>query len=449
MKNNLGQDPVSRLVFRIAIPSMLAQFVSVLYSIVDRMFVGNIPGVGDVSLAGVGVCGPIVTMISAFAFLVGVGGSPLMGIAMGSGNQKKARRILGNCFALLTGISILVTIIALILREPMLRLFGASDVTYPYAEQYFTVYVSGTVFALLSIGMGQFIYAQGCAKVGMASVILGAVMNIILDPIFIYGLHMGVQGAAFATIISQAASASFVLFFLFKKAEIRITFGRYSLHLMMRILQLGLTPFLIIAFDNVMIIGMNAMLQKYGGSQGDSLITINTIVQSFMLVLTMPLGGISGGTQCILSYNYGACQPERVKQAEKHIIGYCVAYAAFMFLMSWVAGPAFVSFFTSDPGLNAAACRAIHICTIAIIPLGAQYAIVDGFTGMGKVQYSLPLSIWRKLVFFASIFIIPLFMEADAIFYAEPVSDVLAILVTLPVFLVGRKRILSNMPQKA
>ena len=285
MENDLGRDQISRLVRRIAIPSMMAQFVSVLYSIVDRMFVGNIPGIGDISLAGVGVCGPIVTMIGAFAFLVGVGGSPLMGIAMGSGNQKKAERILGNCFALLSCIAVLVTILALTLREPMLRLFGASDVTYPYAEQYFTVYVSGTIFALMSTGMGQFIYAQGYAKVGMSAVILGAVMNILLDPIFIYVLHMGVRGAAMATILSQAASAAFVLFFLFKKANVRITFGRYSKRLMLRVLQLGLTPFLIIAFDNVMIIGMNAMLQKYGGSRGDELITINTIVQKSFLAV--------------------------------------------------------------------------------------------------------------------------------------------------------------------
>ena len=447
VENDLGRDKISRLVFRIAIPSMMAQFVSVLYSIVDRMFVGNIPGIGDISLAGVGVCGPIVTMIGAFAFLIGVGGSPLMGIAMGSGNRKKAERILGNCFALLAAISVLVTFVVLLLKEPMLRLFGASDVTYPYANAYFTVYVSGTVFALMSTGMGQFIYAQGYAKIGMSSVILGAVMNIILDPVFIFVFHMGVQGAAFATILSQAASAGFVLLFLFKKADIRIRFGRYSLRLMLRVLQLGLTPFLIIAFDNVMIIGMNAMLQKYGGARGDDLITINTIVQSFMLVLTMPLGGISGGTQCILSYNYGAGQPDRVNKAEKFIIGYCVAYATFMFMMSWVAGRQFVSLFTADALLNDAACRAIRICTMAIIPLGAQYAIVDGFTGLGKVQFSLPLSIWRKTVFFISIFVIPLFFEASAIFYAEPISDVLAILVTVPVFLFARKRLLQVKPQ--
>ena len=444
IENDLGKDKISRLVFRIAVPSMLAQFVSVLYSIVDRMFVGNIPGIGDISLAGVGVCGPIVTMISAFAFLVGVGGSPLMGIAMGSGNRKKAERILANCFVLLTGISLLVTGVVLLLKEPMLRLFGASDATYPYAEAYFTIYVSGTIFALMSIGMGQFVYAQGYAKVGMFSVVLGAVLNIILDPVFIYVFHMGVRGAAIATVISQAASAGFVLFFLIKKADITITIGRYSLRLMLRVLQLGLTPFLIIAFDNVMIIAMNAQLQNYGGLQGDALITVNTIVQSYMLVLTMPLGGISGGTQCILSFNYGAGRPDRVKEAQKYIIGFCVGYATLLFILARVACPQFVSLFTSDAELNVMACRAIRICTLAIIPLGAQYEIVDGFTGMGQVKISLPLSIWRKVVYFTAIFIIPLFLDASMIFYAEPISDILAIAVSLPVFFWGNKHILNH-----
>lgn len=302
-ENDLGREPIGRLVLRIAIPSMLAQFVSVLYSIVDRMFVGNIPVNGDLSLAGVGVCGPIVTMIGAFAFLVGIGGTPLMGIALGEGNREKASHILANCFVLLGGISVIVTILALALKAPMLRLFGASGATYPYAEAYFTIYVSGTIFSLLSVGMYQFIVAQGYAKVGMCSVILGAVLNIILDPVFIYLFRMGVRGAALATVISQAASAVFVLVFLFRKSSITISFGGYSLKTMARVLQMGFTPFAIIAADNIMIIAMNALLQKHGGAQGDTLITVNTIVQSFMLVLTMPLGGISGGTQCILSYN--------------------------------------------------------------------------------------------------------------------------------------------------
>lgn len=444
MENDLGRDKISRLVFKIAIPSMLAQFVSVLYSIVDRMFVGNITSVGELSLAGVGVCGPIVTMISAFAFLVGIGGAPLLGIALGEGNQKKATNILANCFVMLSGISVIVTVIALLLKEPMLRLFGASDVTYPYASAYFTVYVCGTIFSLLSIGMYQFVIAQGYAKVGMFSVILGAVLNVILDPIFIFIFHLGVQGAALATVISQFASAAFVLYFLFKKSSITITFGGYNAKTMLRVLQMGLTPFLIIAMDNLMLIAMNAVLQKHGGVQGDNLITINTITQSFMLVLTMPLGGITGGTQCILSYNYGACRADRVIRAQKYIVGMCIVYTAALFGLARIAGPSFVSLFTSDPELNAQACRAIRICTVAAVPLGVQYEIVDGFTSMGQVKLSLPLSFWRKGVYFLAVFLIPVLTDASMTFYAEPVSDVCAILVSLPVYLLMIKKVLKE-----
>ncbi len=449
MENDLGQDKISQLVFRIAIPSMLAQFVSVLYSIVDRMFVGNIPQVGEISLAGVGVCGPIVTMIGAFAFWVGIGGTPLMGIALGEGKQKRASRIVANCFIMLCVMAVAVTALALMLKEPMLRLFGASETTYPYAEKYFTVYVSGTIFALMSVGMNQFVIAQGYAKTGMLSVIIGAVMNIVLDPIFIFGLHMGVQGAALATIISQAASACFVLFFLLKKAQVTITFGGYSMSIVGRVLKLGIAPFLIIALDNVMIIAMNALLQKHGGAQGDSLISCNTIVQSFMLVLTMPLGGISGGTQSILSYNYGACRSDRVLKAQKYIAGMCAGYTAVLFVLARVAGPAFASLFTGDPELNAAACRAIRICTVAAIPLGIQYAIVDGFTAMGQVQMSLPLSFWRKTVYFVSIFTIPLVADASAMFYAEPISDVLAVTVSVPMYFFMIKKILRKREESA
>lgn len=443
-ENDLGREPIGRLVLRIAIPSMLAQFVSVLYSIVDRMFVGNIPVNGDLSLAGVGVCGPIVTMIGAFAFLVGIGGTPLMGIALGEGNREKASHILANCFVLLGGISVIVTILALALKAPMLRLFGASGATYPYAEAYFTIYVSGTIFSLLSVGMYQFIVAQGYAKVGMCSVILGAVLNIILDPVFIYLFRMGVRGAALATVISQAASAVFVLMFLFRKSSITISFGGYSLKTMARVLQMGFTPFAIIAADNIMIIAMNALLQKHGGAQGDTLITVNTIVQSFMLVLTMPLGGISGGTQCILSYNYGAGHSQRVLKAQRYIAGLCAAYTGILFVMARLAGPMFVSLFTSDASLNAQACRAIGICTLTAVPLGIQYAIVDGFTGMGQIQMSLPLSFWRKTVYFIAVFAIPNLMDASMIFYAQPISDILAVSVSIPMYFVMMPRILRG-----
>ncbi len=443
-ENDLGRDEVSRLVFRIAIPSMLAQFVSVLYSIVDRIFVGNIALNGDLSLAGVGVCGPIVTMIGAFSCLIGIGGAPLLGIAMGEGNRERAKKILANCFLMLCTLAVVVTVAALALREPMLRLFGASDVTYPYAEAYFTIYISGTLFALLSTGLYQFVIAQGYAKVGMCSVVLGAVLNILLDPVFIFVFDLGVRGAAIATVISQIASAAFVLVFLFRKASITITFGGYGWRLMVQVMKMGFTPFAIISMDNVMIIAMNALLQRYGGAQGDLLITVNTIVQSFMLVMTMPLGGISGGTQCILSYNYGAGAVERVKRAQKHIIALCMAYTGLLFVLARVAGGVFVALFTDDPEIAAQACRAIRIYTITAVPLGAQYAIVDGFTGMGQVQLSLPLSFWRKGVYFAALFLLPVLLDASMIFYAEPISDILAIAVSTPIFWVCNKKVLDK-----
>lgn len=448
MENDLGRDQISRLVWRIAIPSMLAQFVSVCYSIVDRIFVGNIPQVGDISLAGVGICGPIVTMVGAVAYLVGMGGTPLMGISLGERNHKRAEQILSNCFLILCMAAVLLMTIVLPLREPMLRLFGASDATYPYAEKYFVIYLSGTIFALIASGMNQFIICQGYAKVGMFSVIIGAVMNIILDPVFIFLFDIGVSGAALATIISQAVSAVFVLrFLLSEKASVRLTFGALDEQIVRRVLKLGFAPFAIIALDNVMIIAMNALLQKHGGAQGDALITCNTIVQSFMLVMTMPLGGISGGTQSILSYNYGACRSDRVLKAQKYIMALCAAYTGLLFVMARVAGPLFASLFTADTALNAQACRAIRICTLGAIPLGIQYAIIDGFTGMGQVQLSLPLSLWRKIIYFASIFALPVLFDAEAVFYAEPISDLVGPAVSVAVYCLSIRKILRKREQ--
>lgn len=445
MENDLGRDKISRLVWRTAIPSMLAQFVSVFYSIIDRMYVGNIPEAGDVALAGVGICGPVVNMIGSVAFLIGVGGAPTLSIRMGEGLHEQAEKILANCFLMLCAAALVLTMIVIPLREPMLHLFGASSVTYPYAEAYFKIYVSGTVFALLATGMNQFVICQGFARVGMKSVMLGAVLNIVLDPVFIFGLRMGVRGAALATILSQAASAVYVLLFLFgKSVPVHITFGNYDLRLMGKVLVMGFTPFIIIAVDNVMIIAMNAVLQKYGGSGfGDTLVTCNTIAQSFMLIVTMPLGGISSGTQGILSYNYGARQTERVLQAQKYIAALCAGFTAIMFVLARTAAPLFVLLFTKNPELIAQSCRAIRICTLAVIPLGIQYAIVDGFTAMGQVQISLPLSCWRKAAYFAAVFTLPL-LGADKVFYAEPVSDVLGPLVSVAVYVTLIRRILNE-----
>ena len=446
MENDLGNDPIKKLVLRIALPSMLAQFVSVFYSIVDRMYIGNIPKIGANALAGVGVCGPVVTMVGSIAFLVGVGGAPLMSMRLGEGRKQEAQKILSNAFAMLLFFSVLAVIVLIPIRRPMLQLFGASSTTLPYASTYFTIYLTGTVFALLSQGMNQFIICQGFSKVGMRSVVIGAIFNIILDPIFIFVFHMGVAGAAIATVLSQLASCLFVLHFLFgDRTPIRIGFSGYDLHIVRKILTIGLTPFVIIALDNIMIISMNAILQKYGGvQQGDLLVTCATIAQSFMLVVTMPLGGITGGTQTILAFNYGAKNFKRVKSAEKYIMILSTCYTTLLFILANVAGQYFVRLFTNDVELTLHALRAIKICSMMIIPLAIQYAIVDGFTGLGQVRYSLPLSMFRKTVYFIFLFLLPAIWGAPATFYAEPISDIISPIVSVLVMMYGTKRILKE-----
>ncbi len=448
-ENDLGNDPIGRLVLRIALPSMLAQFVNVLYSVVDRMYIGNIADVGDLALAGVGVCGPVITMIGSVSSLVGIGGGTLMSIRMGEGNLKKAKIILANCFLMLCVFSLLLMAVFFPIRERMLMFFGASDATISFASRYFSIYLTGTLFALLSTGMSQFIICQGFAKKAMFAVVLGAALNIILDPIFIFVLDMGVEGAAIATVLSQLASCCFVLCFLFgKQPPIPITFGAYSLHVMRRVLSIGFTPFAIIAADNIMIIAMNAVLQEYGGAaQGDMLVTCATIAQSFMLVVTMPLGGISGGTQTILSFNYGARQTARVQEAQQKIFLLCLAYTALMTAFAWVGGRGFVRLFTSDAVVESNALWAVRVCTLSLLPLGLQYEVVDGFTAIGQVRFALALSFWRKLVYFSALFILPAMYGAKAAFYAEPVSDVLGPAVSVIVYLMVMKRVLNKRKQ--
>lgn len=446
--NDLGGDPIRPLVWRIAFPSMLAQFVSVLYSIVDRIYISNIPVTGETALAGVGVCGPVVTMLGAFAFLVGVGGAPLMSINMGAGRTDEARRILSNSFLILCICAVVLTAAVFPLQRPMLMFFGASETTYPYAEEYFSIYLCGTVFNLLSLGMNQFIISQGFAKKGMFSVVLGAVLNIVLDPLFIFAFDMGVAGAAVATVLSQLASCVYVLGVLFgRSVPVRIGFGRYSLRLVGRILVTGISPFLIIFVDSIMIISMNAVLQSCGGPElGDRLITCATIAQSFMLVVTMPLGGISGGTQTILAFNYGAHRRDRILEAQKHITLLCVAYTAIMFALARLGGGLFVRLFTTEADLAAEALSAIRVCTLAVIPLGVQYAIVDGFTGMAQVKLALPLSAFRKIVYFAALFALPAAFGARAAFWAEPVSDILGPIASVTVYALCIRRILAFPP---
>jgi len=444
LENNLGTDNIKKLVLRIALPAMVAQFVNVLYSVVDRIYVGNIPGIGEMALAGVGICAPIAMMISAFAYLVGVGGAPLMSIKMGEEDMKGAKKILANCFGMLLVISVIIMVLMLIFKEPLLYLFGASSNTYVYANQYFTVYLLGTVFALMAIGMNQFILCQGYAKIGMKSVIIGAVVNIILDPILIFGFKMNVIGAALATVIGQLCSCLYVLQFLFgRSAHIRIEFGGYAWNIMKRVLTVGMTPFLIIAFDNILLISINAVLQKYGGpTNGDMLVACATILQSFMLIITMPLGGITGGTQTILGYNYGARNTKRVLEAEKYIFMICLCFVGVMFIIAQTIPQAFVRIFTSNPEYIEITTWAIRVYTLGLLGLAIQYSVVDGLTGMGVVSLSVSLSMFRKVIFLLCVFIIPRYFEVKNIFFAEPVSDIIAASVTTLVYLLFFKKIL-------
>ncbi len=443
--NPLDTDNMRGLVWKLAIPSMLAQFVSVLYSIVDRMYIGNIAESGEVALAGVGVCGPIVTLVSSAAFLVGIGGAPLVSIRMGQKNYRAAEAILANCFLMLTVIALGLTAFSLLIKNHLLMWFGASETTFVYGNQYITVYLMGTFFALMSTGMNQFIICQGFAKTGMASVVLGAVCNIVLDPIFIFALDMGVPGAAIATVLSQMASCLFVLAFLFsRKPMIRITFGRYHWFIMKRVLTVGFTPFIIVAFDNILIISLNSVIQKYGGAgQGDMLLTCATIVQSFMLIVTMPLSGITTGTQTILGYNFGARRPDRILKAEKNIFLLCLVFTTVMFVIAHTIPEYFVRIFTRDEAYVKVTVDAIKVYTLGVIPLAAQYTIVDGFTGMGLSLAAMSLSTFRKAIFFLCVFCIPPFFGVENVFYTEPVSDIVSVVFSIAVFALSFRKLIG------
>lgn len=446
LENNLGRDNIKTLVVRLAVPSMLAQFVSVFYSIVDRMYIGNISGVGELALAGVGICGPIVTLISSFSALIGFGGTPLLAIRMGEKNTEAARKVLANSFMMLMVLAVCLTGASLLVKDHLLMWFGASEATFSYANDYITIYLCGTVFALIAAGLNQFIICQGFAKIGMKTVMLGAIVNMVLDPVFIFGFHMGVRGAALATVMAQACSAAYILLVLFgKKVPVKITFSGYDRGVCRRILTLGFSPFIIIALDNVLIITMNTILQSYGGPErGDMMVTCGTIMQSFMLMVTMPLGGITAGTQSILGYNYGSRQVNRVRHAEKEILKITILFTAVMFLLSQTCSKYFVLIFTRNPEYIAMSVKAIRISTLMIIPLACQYTVVDGFTGMGIAKVAISLSLYRKLLFFIVVTLLPRYFGVEAVFYTEPIIDIAAAVMSGAVYFLISGKILKK-----
>lgn len=446
-QTDLGKDRIPILVLKLAIPSMIAQFVTVLYSIIDRMFIGNIKEIGDAALAGVGVCGPIVTLLTSFGTLIGLGGSILMSMRMGAGRKKQAESILAHSFAMLVLFSAVLTILFLVSKKYLLNWFGASLVTFPYADAYLTIYTAGTFFALMAIGLNYFITCQGFPAVGMITVLIGAVTNIVLNPIFIFLLDMKVAGAAIATVIAQFASCAFAFCFLIgKKVPIRITLLKkqsFSPVIVQKILTLGISPFLILATDSVIIIVLNSVLQKFGGpSEGDILITCATIVQSFMMLITGPMLGISSGTQAILSYNYGAKEIKRVKKAEKYILILCLCFTTLMFVLSRIVPQYFIHIFTKDP-LQLELCTwGIGVFTLMIIPLSFQYVFVDGFTALGRSKTALFLSLSRKGNYMLFTILLPIFFGARSAFYAQPIADgIAAVMATVGFLLIFNKHL--------
>ena len=444
---DLGKDRIPILVLKLAIPSMIAQFVTVLYSIIDRMFIGNIPKIGDAALAGVGVCGPIVTLLTSFGTLIGLGGSILMAMRMGAGRKKQAESILAHSFALLVVFSAVLTVLFLVSKRYLLNWFGASPATFPYADSYLTIYTAGTFFALLAIGLNYFITCQGFPAIGMITVLIGAVTNIILDPVYIFVLDMKVAGAAIATVIAQFASCAFAFCFLTgKKIPIKITRLRkktFSPLIVKKIIGLGISPFLILATDSVIIIVLNTVLQKYGGpKEGDILITCATIVQSYMMLITGPMLGISSGTQAILSYNYGARNIKRVKKAEKYVLILCLCFTTLMFLLSRIVPEYFIRIFTKD-ALQLQLCTwGIGVFTLMIIPLSFQYVFVDGFTALGRSKTALVLSLWRKGDYMLFTIVLPIFFGAKSAFYAQPLADGIgAVMSTIAFLLIFRKHL--------
>ena len=423
--NDFGRDSIPLLVLKTSVPFMFAQFVNVLYSIVDRIYVGNIPVTGADALAGVGVCAPIVTLLSSFGTLFGVGGSVLFSVRLGAGDEKGAKRILANSFTMMILTAVALTVVFLLTKDQLLNWFGASEITFPYANTYMTIYTAGTVFALISMGMNFFITAQGFPMLGMTTTLIGAVINIVLDPVFIFLFDMDVAGAALATVIAQMSSCAFVLLTLRRK-KMRVPLGvvKPEASVGKQIAKIGFSPFMISATDSIIIIALNAVLQFYGGPEnGDALVTAATIVQSYMLLITSPMLGITSGSQPLISYNYGANRPDRIRKTFFWVFMLCFCFTATMFLISRIMPQYFVRIFTDNPEYGELAVWGIRTFTLMIVPLSFQYVIVDGLTALGMTRIALTMSMIRKSLYFGLTCVLPMIFAAKNAFYAEPLAD--------------------------
>lgn len=434
---DLGKDSLGPLLLKLALPAILAQIINVLYNMVDRMYIGHIPKVGPSALTGVGVTMPVIMAISAFAALVSMGGAPRASIMLGRGEHPKAEKILGNCTVMLVIMAIILTAVFLIWGEPILMVFGASEATIGYALDYMRIYALGTIFVQLALGLNAFINAQGYAKIGMITVAIGALCNIVLDPIFIFSMSMGVKGAALATIISQAISSIFDVYFLTsKRSGLRIKLDNLKLdfQVILPCLALGLSPFIMQFTESVISVCFNTSLLKYGGDIAVGSMTILTSVMQFSM---LPLQGLTQGAQPIISFNYGAENIDRVKRAFKLLLKISLSYSMLLWAVAMFIPDTFIYIFTSHGELATYTRWAIRIYMAASGIFGIQIACQQTFIAIGNAKTSVFLAVLRKvLVLIPLIFILPMFIEnqAFAVFLAEPIADTIAVSVTATLF---------------
>ena len=444
-EQRLGTLPIPKLMLSLAIPSVIAQIINVLYNIVDRIYIGHMADVGDIALTGVGVTFPIIMLISAFSYFVGSGGAPLASIQLGRQNKEKAEQILGNGTSLLILFSIVLTLFFFFFKTPLLYLFGASNSTIIYANDYLDVYLLGTIFVQLSLGLNLFISSQGQAKTAMLSVLIGAVTNIVLDPIFIFGLHMGVRGAAIATVMSQAFSAIWVVSFLTSKRSairIRLRYLKPDFEILKHIASLGISPFIMQSTESLINLVLNHSLQLYGG---DIYVGSMTIIQSIMQLIVVPIQGFTQGVQPIISYNFGASQLDRVKKTFFYTVITTFLLTTLSCILTTKFPTFFARFFTDKESLIFIVGEVMPIFMSGIFMFGIQMGCQTAFMGLGQAKISLFLALLRKVILLVPLAILlPLiFGTVTSIYYAEPISDILSATMAGILFLVTRKKILS------
>lgn len=446
-KTFLGTQPVKKLLPKLAVPTVIAQLVNMLYNIVDRVYIGHIPEVGSLALTGVGVCLPLILIISAFAALVASGGAPRASIFMGKNDHDSAEKTLGGCVTTQLIISVILTFVILIWCEDLLFAFGASENTIDYAADYMRIYALGTLFVQLTLGLNSFITAQGFAKTGMYTVLIGAVLNIVLDPLFIFALGMGVKGAALATVISQAVSCVWVISFLTgKKTILKLRHKNLvsGLRLVPPCLALGLSVFVMQASESVISVCFNSSLLRYGGDIAVGAMTILTSVMQFAM---LPLQGISQGAQPITSYNFGAGNAARVKESFFLLLKVCVIYAGVLWALVMLFPQLFAGMFTTDAGLIGFTARALRIYCGAMFIFGIQIACQMTFVSIGYAVCSIIVAVMRKFVLLLPlIYIMPLIIadKTLAVYTAEPVADSIAVIFTIIMFSINFKKALRK-----